>query len=354
MACVAPTQLFDGSRPDYTNTYVFTSPKTSLTEVTATGLTQGQEVPLLVFDTNVGEYVAYTIDGQPVKLTYDNPTVLVEGGKTYMLDTSQVNGDPDVKVTTKLQPLQGMTSQTAYYTPVGSSTAIPVEIVRYSLDAEPVIYNIATGERIVNPIGTFTLDKVNEERHFISAETITNRGNITAPVNAKEAHLSNESEEIAYISYDGTNWTSFPAGSKAVFTTDIDMLKVKSAPSVVDKDNFTYHFRVELQDYNGSNYDSFVIESGDRNLDGTRIQLNKTYSSEYFTIFAITSNLGFRNSDGSLTPIDPNDVKLELIFDNGTKHIITSQYTQLGFQSWPEWVEFRVASNINIVANYFG
>lgn len=232
MPCYPSTQLYDGSRPDYTNRGIFSAPEGGYTEVTAYGLSTGQSIPLLVKDTFTDEYVPYTIDGQPVVLTYENPTVLVEGGNTYKLDTSTVAYDEDISVTTREIPPRGITSELMMYKPYDSIVSIPVEVVRTSENAEPIVYRAGTSDRIMNPVGTFSCcssggqDSSADEYEFLMADTLTTGRRVTTNQATKEIVLINDGPD-AELSQDGYNWYDFKSGQSATFSASPLRVRVR-------------------------------------------------------------------------------------------------------------------------------
>lgn len=155
MACTPRSQLYDCERRDSTNIEVFSVAPGTISEVTSTGLADGQTIPILVKD-ETGEYVPYLVDGEQLVLSENNPSVVIEEEGMYKLDTSAIEC-PEGGITVTAQPYASevSTSVTGCYTDAeGNST--PVEIIRYSDGTTPVVYNLGTGERIANPIGEFS------------------------------------------------------------------------------------------------------------------------------------------------------------------------------------------------------
>lgn len=156
MACRPAWQLFDGSRPDRTNKYVFTALDGSATTVTASGLDEGERVLLLIED-ETGDFVPYLdYNGEQVYLDSENPTVIVDPNNTYKLDMSEVDDTSDVIVNSSSNPHDVVSSVSACFTPDGETLGIPVEIVRYRGVSQPNLYRLGTDTRIIVTDGTFT------------------------------------------------------------------------------------------------------------------------------------------------------------------------------------------------------
>lgn len=151
MGCFQNRVLFDGSLPDHRNIKVFYAPEGEVTQVCVNGLYTEDEIPILVKEgSEYNDYYGNNPDGNLIILTENNPCAIVEGGKWYKLDTSTVDGNPDVSINANSQSPHNFDSEFAYLldTEYGNIGYTPVEVIRFSADGKPVIYEMGTGNQI--------------------------------------------------------------------------------------------------------------------------------------------------------------------------------------------------------------
>lgn len=172
MACKKSYQLYDGSKSSSsnTNTLYASSDLDSVTVLSASGLEEGNSIPVLVSDTQTGPFTQYVVDGQNVVITYDNPVITVESGKWYKLDTSSISSNTDAKVESTTTQNEIATSVKAWFKPNGSSEYIEVEIIRLKDGEVKKIFNLGTNKEIINPVGEFYFERATERLDYISAE----------------------------------------------------------------------------------------------------------------------------------------------------------------------------------------
>lgn len=151
MACYPKRQIFDGSRPAYTNNPIVCALEGEVTEIRMEGDIVGAEnniIPIFYENDETGEFdIPYTDPtGTQFALTNMYRSIILEPGRCYRFDTTNVEGNPTVKITASAKQSNISTSERACLIDEnGNSTE--VEVVRYEDFDTPVVYFYGTRYR---------------------------------------------------------------------------------------------------------------------------------------------------------------------------------------------------------------
>lgn len=139
MVCRPDFQLYDGSRYPVTNLLHFTVEPTQVSEIRATNLDPGQELPVLV-RTESEAYVPYLVDDVPLVLTEDKPVAVVGPGR-YRIDVSDLPNPNDTVITNSIAGDEHISSSEIVRETTASGTRL-MEIVNYDGVEYPAIREV--------------------------------------------------------------------------------------------------------------------------------------------------------------------------------------------------------------------